>query len=91
MKTVYLACTTLECLIMDIQKLFPGYTGETEHSTDAGAVHLIGDIATGYDEEGNATGWIGKQHANLYVADDCTISFETEIEAPASPVNRLAL
>lgn len=91
-KTIYLACNTLECLIEDIRRAFPDYAGEIEYSHETGALHLIGDIPTEFDKEGLPTAWVGQQHANVYVPDGFNESiFKTIRPAPKSPVNKLAL
>ena len=93
MKTIYLCCESIECLIADIQKVFPDYHGETDFSFEGGGIHLIGDIVLTTDEEGNPLTWVGKQHANIYVSDGFDESvFETRmLEVPEKPVNKLAL
>lgn len=92
MKTIYLACSSIDCLIEDIRRAFPGFDKETEYSSETGAVHLIGDIPTSFDPEGNPEAWVGAQHANVYVPErfDETI-FLTRREPPRSPVNQLAV
>lgn len=92
MNTIYLACSSLECLIEDIRRAFAEYNGETEYSNENGAIHLIGDIPTEYDLEGNPTAYVGAQHANIYVSDEFDERiFNTQRPAPKSPVNQVAL
>ncbi|MDD2965446.1 MAG: hypothetical protein PHU33_15995 [Bacteroidales bacterium] len=93
MRKIFLRCVSLECLINDIRRAFPEYAGEVEYSTPTGGVHLIGDIATEFDQEGNPTGFVGQQHANIFVDDDFDDSiFQTRMyEPPEKPINKLAL
>lgn len=96
MKTVYLCCESLECLIADIQRAFPDYQGEADFSIEGGGIHLIGDIAieTLDPDTGEVTvSWVGKQHANIFVPDWFDESvFQTQMtEPPAKPVNKIAL
>ena len=97
MKTIYLACESLECLIADIQQIAPDYNGESDYSIVGGGIHYIGDIPVNtYDEE---TGELissvssGKVHANVFVPDGFDESiFQTRMPgAPNNPVNKLAL
>ncbi|MDD2962584.1 MAG: hypothetical protein PHQ65_07820 [Bacteroidales bacterium] len=93
MKTIYLRCVNLDCLIKDIQRALPGYNGETEYQYEDVILHLIGDIPTSFDEEGSVTTWAGAFHANIYAPESFDESvFQTRMdESPAKPVNRLAL
>ena len=96
MKTIYLCCESLDCLIADIQRVFPKYDGETDFPLESGGIHYIGDIPieTVNPDTGEVTfTWVGKQHANIYVPDGFDESiFQTRMpEVPEKPVNKLAL
>lgn len=91
MKTIYLEATTIQELIADIAQVIPEYNGEVEFSNGTIHGHLIGDIATAHNQEGEPTAWVGAQHANLLIPEEFNLSiFNTLTQTPANPVHKFA-